>query len=402
MRQVHGADVAVVGVRRPDEPAPEADGLVTPRRAWCSWCGWPTACRCFSPTPSAASSAAVHAGRPGLSRCGAARRRRAARPRRAPPGRLGRPARVRRLLRGARRRCAPRSRPSCPRRTPRPRGARPRSTSAPGSSAQLATAGRAWRLPVEIVEVDACTRGGRRPVLLPAAGQGVRPARRRRAGAAVSSPTDATPDDAGAPRRGGRRGLPRSASGSPSACAEAGRSADEVTLAVVTKFFPASDVRLLADLGVTDVGENRHQEAEAKAAGPAPTSGCGGTSSAACRATRRPRSPATPTSSSPSTGPSCCPGCPRGAPARRDARLPGAGEPRRRRRAPGRARGGAAPGDVLPRSPSGGRGRGSAAARRDGGGAAGRGPPSGVRDDLPGWPTRSAGWTLLRRGSRQG
>ena len=34
----------------------------------------------------------------------------------------------------------------------------------------------------------------------------------------------------------------------------------------MTKFFPASDVRLLADLGVTDVGENRHQEAEAKAA----------------------------------------------------------------------------------------------------------------------------------------
>ena len=37
-------------------------------------------------------------------------------------------------------------------------------------------------------------------------------------------------------------------------------------LVVVTKFFPASDVRLLADLGVTDVGENRHQEAEDKAA----------------------------------------------------------------------------------------------------------------------------------------
>ena len=45
----------------------------------------------------------------------------------------------------------------------------------------------------------------------------------------------------------------------------AGRS-DEVGLVVVTKFFPASDVRLLADLGVTDVGENRHQEAAAKAA----------------------------------------------------------------------------------------------------------------------------------------
>jgi len=50
------------------------------------------------------------------------------------------------------------------------------------------------------------------------------------------------------------------------ACERAGRSSDEVTLTVVTKFFPASDVRLLADLGVRHVGENRHQEAEAKAA----------------------------------------------------------------------------------------------------------------------------------------
>ena len=50
------------------------------------------------------------------------------------------------------------------------------------------------------------------------------------------------------------------------ACAEAGRPEGDVSLVVVTKFFPASDVRLLADLGVTDVGENRHQEAEAKAA----------------------------------------------------------------------------------------------------------------------------------------
>lgn len=46
----------------------------------------------------------------------------------------------------------------------------------------------------------------------------------------------------------------------------AGREPGEVGLVVVTKFFPASDVRLLAELGVTDVGENRHQEAEAKAA----------------------------------------------------------------------------------------------------------------------------------------
>ncbi|WP_110238671.1 YggS family pyridoxal phosphate-dependent enzyme [Nocardioides gilvus] len=49
------------------------------------------------------------------------------------------------------------------------------------------------------------------------------------------------------------------------ACREVGRDPDSVSLVVVTKFFPASDVRLLAELGVTDVGENRHQEAETKA-----------------------------------------------------------------------------------------------------------------------------------------
>lgn len=50
------------------------------------------------------------------------------------------------------------------------------------------------------------------------------------------------------------------------ACADAGRAPEEVTLTVVTKFFPASDVRILAELGVRDIGENRHQEAAAKAA----------------------------------------------------------------------------------------------------------------------------------------
>ena len=48
---------------------------------------------------------------------------------------------------------------------------------------------------------------------------------------------------------------------------KAGRDPAAIGLVVVTKFFPASDVRILADLGVTDVGENRHQEAAAKAAG---------------------------------------------------------------------------------------------------------------------------------------
>lgn len=49
------------------------------------------------------------------------------------------------------------------------------------------------------------------------------------------------------------------------ACSAADRDPAGVELVVVTKFFPPSDVRILADLGVTDVGENRHQEAEAKA-----------------------------------------------------------------------------------------------------------------------------------------
>lgn len=46
----------------------------------------------------------------------------------------------------------------------------------------------------------------------------------------------------------------------------AGRDPADVAIVVVTKFFPASDVRHLAELGITDVGENRHQEAQAKAA----------------------------------------------------------------------------------------------------------------------------------------
>ncbi|MFI1201290.1 YggS family pyridoxal phosphate-dependent enzyme [Streptomyces sp. BHT-5-2] len=50
------------------------------------------------------------------------------------------------------------------------------------------------------------------------------------------------------------------------ACAKAGRSRDEVTLIVVTKTYPASDVRLLAELGVRQVAENRDQEAAPKAA----------------------------------------------------------------------------------------------------------------------------------------
>ncbi|EFV12295.1 YggS family pyridoxal phosphate-dependent enzyme [Segniliparus rugosus] len=50
------------------------------------------------------------------------------------------------------------------------------------------------------------------------------------------------------------------------ACARAGRDAREVTLVVVTKFFPASDAALLYELGCREFGESRDQEARAKVA----------------------------------------------------------------------------------------------------------------------------------------
>ncbi|MEU6883618.1 YggS family pyridoxal phosphate-dependent enzyme [Streptomyces sp. NPDC046712] len=50
------------------------------------------------------------------------------------------------------------------------------------------------------------------------------------------------------------------------ACAAAGRKRTDVTLIVVTKTYPASDVRLLHELGVRDVAENRDQDAAPKAA----------------------------------------------------------------------------------------------------------------------------------------
>jgi pyridoxal phosphate enzyme (YggS family) len=50
------------------------------------------------------------------------------------------------------------------------------------------------------------------------------------------------------------------------ACTAAGRARDDVRLIVVTKFFPGADVEMLAELGITDIGENRDQEASAKIA----------------------------------------------------------------------------------------------------------------------------------------
>jgi pyridoxal phosphate enzyme (YggS family) len=50
------------------------------------------------------------------------------------------------------------------------------------------------------------------------------------------------------------------------ACAAAGRDPAGVSLIAVTKTWPASDVRLLSELGISDVGENRDAEAAPKAA----------------------------------------------------------------------------------------------------------------------------------------
>ena len=50
------------------------------------------------------------------------------------------------------------------------------------------------------------------------------------------------------------------------AALSAGRSLDEITLIAVTKTFPASDVEILRDLGITHFGENRDSDAAPKAA----------------------------------------------------------------------------------------------------------------------------------------
>jgi pyridoxal phosphate enzyme (YggS family) len=48
------------------------------------------------------------------------------------------------------------------------------------------------------------------------------------------------------------------------ACDAAGRDVGEITVIAVTKTFPASDIRLLAGLGMTQIGENRDSEAAPK------------------------------------------------------------------------------------------------------------------------------------------
>jgi pyridoxal phosphate enzyme (YggS family) len=72
----------------------------------------------------------------------------------------------------------------------------------------------------------------------------------------------------GTPDRTGElaAGLGRVSARIGAGCAAAGRDRADVTLIVVTKTYPVTDVRILAGLGVRDVGESRDQEAEPKTA----------------------------------------------------------------------------------------------------------------------------------------
>ena len=148
---------------------------------------------------------------------------------------LDRPARLRRCYevparaagRGRRRRAGDAAR--------RPRGARPRSTSAPGCAPSSSATGSRWSTS------SRCTRES--PDLYSYRRDGAAAGRRGWPGVIEG-------DAMTRARRDRRRPRTACASGSPRPAPTAGRDPDEITLVVVTKFFPASDVRLLADLGV--------------------------------------------------------------------------------------------------------------------------------------------------------
>ena len=87
---------------------------------------------------------------------------------------------------------------------------------------------------------------------------------------------------------------------------EAAGRTDEPALVVVTKFFPASDVDLLAGLGVTQIGENHDQEAAAKCAELASRGRLTVHFIGQLQSNKAPPSRAMPTSCSPSTAPRWC------------------------------------------------------------------------------------------------
>ena len=379
--------------RAPTARRARADGVDAPghRRcpAWCWWSGSPTASRCCSPTRTAGVVARgrTPAGRawwpascraPSTAMRGARRRhldgagsgRTCAAPATRCPSRCaprwrGRPGGVRRDVAGARRpsTSAPACWPSCAadgragRRRWRAARSRTRTCSPTGGRAQAPAGSPGW---------CGCARERRRP---------------RRRSPATSSAV---------------RGR------IAAACARAGRSPDEVTLTVVTKFFPASDVRPARRARRPPRGGEPAPGGRGQGAPSAPTStstwhfvgGLQSNKAAAVAAlrrrggVRRPRQAAA----------RACPGAPTSATATVDV-LVQVGlddDPARRR---GRA--GVAPRRRTGARASGSRGRGAAAARGDGGGAARRGSRAGVRETGRGGRRRCAASTPPRRGSRR-
>jgi len=81
------------------------------------------------------------------------------------------------------------------------------------------------------------------------------------------SPTSSSEPGPSAGRRGElEKNLAEVRNRIAAACAAAGRDPGEITLIAITKTRPPADVLLLHELGVTDFGENKDQEAAPKAA----------------------------------------------------------------------------------------------------------------------------------------
>ena len=251
MHQVHGADVESVESVEDAGRAPSCDALVASEPGVALLARVADCVPVLLADPATGWIAVVHSGRPGLAGgvvpAAVAADARAGR---RPDDRLDRT----RTCAAPATRCPPTCRTRSATVVPEARSTTSWGTPAldlgAGVRAQLAAAGID-----DVRAVDACTRED--AVLL------VLPSRRRCsdrfAGVIWSHRMTARADELAANLDVVRRRI-------AAACAEAGRPDDDVSLVVVTKIFPASDVRLLADLGVTDVGENRHQEAEDKAA----------------------------------------------------------------------------------------------------------------------------------------
>ena len=204
--------------------------------------------------------------------------------------------------------------------------------------------------------------------------------------AATRSPPASTPYAAASP-------TPAAAAGRDPARGHAGRRSPSSS--------PRATSGILADLGVTDVGENRHPEAGDKRAECADLPTHAGTSSAGCRATRRRPSASYADVVESVDRTKLVTALDRGGPpARPRGRRAPPGEPRPARREPGARAPTRRTSPAWPRAVRGG--RQAPAARPDGRRAARRGP---ARRRSPGWPRSarsSCANTRTPPGSRRG